>query len=63
MLQPAEPRTQFYGLATAPCLLFKNPEEVFVLTLSFQAKKLFCLILLRMSRSQCESAELLFCNP
>jgi hypothetical protein len=33
------------------------------LTLSFQAKKLFCLILLRMSRSQCESAELLFCNP
>ena len=40
MLQPAEPRTQFYGLATAPCLLFKNPEEVFVLTLSFQAKEI-----------------------
>jgi hypothetical protein len=37
-------------------VLFKNPEEVLFLTLSFQAKKLFCLFLLRMSRSQCESA-------
>jgi hypothetical protein len=36
----AEPHLQFYDLAFAPCLLFKNPEEVFVLTLSFQAKEI-----------------------
>jgi hypothetical protein len=32
----------FTGLAFAPCLLFKNPEVLF-LTLSFQAKLNVCL--------------------